>query len=90
MRALSPKWSGEPEPLPAAGPPETAAADRACCCAAQPVVEVLMPVTDQRPLPVELLLCGHHYRECLAAIVSAGADVFDIAGSRTAFLSPLG
>ena len=34
----------------------------ACCCPANPVVQVIMPATTARPHPTELLLCGHHYR----------------------------
>jgi hypothetical protein len=35
--------------------------DRACCCPARPVVRAIIPPAPQRPRPVGLLLCGHHY-----------------------------
>ena len=63
---------------------------RACCCPARPVVTVVMPPAASRPHPVELLLCGHHFRISQAALQAAGADVYDeaglliMAGTRTA------
>ena len=65
-------------------------AARACCCPARPVVTVVMPPTASRPHPVELLLCGHHFRASQASLQAAGADVYDkaglliMAGTRTA------
>jgi hypothetical protein len=56
-------------------------ADRACCCLARPVVLVVMPPTAKRPHPVDLLLCGHHYRASADALNAAGAVIYD---SRTA------
>ena len=53
---------------------------RACCCPAKPVVTVVMPPTDSRPHPVDLLLCGHHFRVSQASLRAAGADVYDKAG----------
>jgi hypothetical protein len=32
------------------------------CCPARLVVRVIMSATATRPEPVDLLLCGHHYR----------------------------
>jgi hypothetical protein len=58
-----------------------ALAGRACCCTARPVVTVLMPPTHARPHPVDLLLCGHHYRVCRAAVTAAGATVYDKTGT---------
>ena len=52
-------------------------AARACCCPARPVVTVVMPPTASRPHPVELLLCGHHFRVSQASLQAAGADVYD-------------
>jgi hypothetical protein len=52
-------------------------AERACCCPARPVVRVVMPATASRPEPVDLLLCGHHYRASRAALRAAGAAVYD-------------
>jgi hypothetical protein len=34
-----------------------------------------MPPTAARPHPVDLLLCGHHYRKSRAALDAAGAKV---------------
>jgi hypothetical protein len=54
--------------------------ERACCCPARPVVRVVMPATAWRPDPVDLLLCGHHYRASQAALEAAGAAVYDHEG----------
>jgi hypothetical protein len=56
-------------------------ADRACCCPARPVVRVVMPPAPARPHPVDLLLCGHHYRVSAAALTAAGAVAFDGTGA---------
>jgi len=56
-------------------------ADRACCCPARPVVTVVIPASRERPHPVDLLLCGHHYRASLAALRAAGAAVYDSTGA---------
>jgi hypothetical protein len=50
---------------------------RACCCPARPVVRVTMPPTPQRRNPVDLWLCGHHYRASIVALQIAGAVVED-------------
>ena len=55
-------------------------AARACCCPARPVVTVVMPPTTSRPQPVDLLLCGHHFRVSQAALRAAGAAVYDQTG----------
>ncbi len=55
-------------------------ADRACCCPARPVVVVMMPPADGRTYPVDLLLCAHHYRASVFALLAAGAAAYDIAG----------
>jgi len=49
--------------------------DRACCCPAHPVVRVIMPPTPERRHPVDLLLCGHHYRVSRQALTAARARV---------------
>ncbi len=54
-----------------------AAADRACCCLARPVVLVLLPPTARHAHAVDLLLCGHHYHVCKDALETAGALVYD-------------
>jgi hypothetical protein len=48
-------------------------AERACCCSARPAVVAVFPARPGRPDPVDLLLCGHHYRECRAGLEAAGA-----------------
>ena len=55
--------------------------ERACCCCARPVVRVVMPATATRPEPVDLLLCGHHYRAGEPALRAAGATVYDEQGA---------
>jgi len=59
-------------------------ADRACCCPARPVVTVIMPPAPGRPHPVDLLLCGHHFRVSRAALTAAGAVVYDNTGALVA------
>ena len=59
-------------------------ADRACCCPARPVVLVIMPPAPGRPHPVDLLLCGHHFRASQAALAAAGAAVYDDTGALVA------
>ncbi len=54
-------------------------AERACC-PARPAAVVVMPAADERPHPVDLLLCAHHYRSSVAALLAAGAAVYDTAG----------
>ena len=67
------------EKLAGQGSPLTLA-DRACCCPARPVVRVIMPPARGRPHPVDLLLCGHHYRVSRAALRAAGAVAYDEGG----------
>jgi hypothetical protein len=50
---------------------------RACCCPARPVVKVIMPPRPHRARPVDLWLCGHHYRASLVSLELAGATVED-------------
>lgn len=57
---------------------------RACCCPARPVVKVIMPPAPGRPHPVDLWLCGHHYRASMVALEIAGATVEDLTGAGTA------
>ena len=51
---------------------------RACCCPARPMVKVMMPPVPGRAHPVDLWLCGHHYRASLASLLAAGAIVEDL------------
>jgi lysylphosphatidylglycerol synthetase-like protein (DUF2156 family) len=55
-------------------------ADRSCCCAARPVVKVLIPPAPARPHSADLLLCGHHYLASRAALAAVGASVIDETG----------
>jgi hypothetical protein len=59
-------------------------ADRACCCPARPVVTVIMPPAPGRPHPVDLLLCGHHFRVSQGTLAAAGAAVYDDTGTLVA------
>jgi hypothetical protein len=59
---------------------QAARPDRACCCAARPMMVVLMPPSATRPRPVDLWLCGHHYRQSRKALAAAGARVCDAPG----------
>jgi hypothetical protein len=72
-----PVWLAEE--LPGPGKPITLA-DRACCCPARPVVSVILPPAPGRLDPVDLFLCGHHYRTSRAALAAAGAEVYDERG----------
>jgi hypothetical protein len=63
--------------------------DRACCCPAQPVIRAIMPSVPRRPYPVDLLLCGHHYRICRQALIVAGASVYDMPGKADAAAAAL-
>jgi hypothetical protein len=55
--------------------PPSAVAGRSCCCSARPQVKIIMPASAARPHPVEMWLCGHHYRVSQAALAEAGAAV---------------
>ena len=57
---------------------DPAVPSRSCCCPARPAVKVLMPPTAARRHPVDLWLCGHHYRASLAALLAVGASVEDL------------
>ena len=76
-----------PDPIPADSP--ACREDRACCCPAAPVVRVIMPPTAGRPHPVDLLLCGHHYRVSRPALTAAGASMFTLSGSEDAAAAAL-
>lgn len=52
----------------------------ACCCPATPVVRVVMPPTQTRPHPTDLLLCGHHYRVSRQKLAALGATVQKLPG----------
>jgi len=50
-------------------------ADRSCCCSAPPAFTVIVASKSPTPHSVDLLLCGHHYRQCRAALEALGALV---------------
>ena len=52
----------------------------ACCCPATPVVRVVMPPTQARPHPTDLLLCGHHYRVSRQRLAALNATVQKLPG----------
>lgn len=56
-------------------------ADRSCCCTAGPAVVAIIPASANRAHQTELLLCMHHYRECRAGLIKAGATVLDRDGA---------
>ena len=74
------RYAPENEILPLEEPRFTdpAVPSQACCCSARPVVRVIMPSTATRTHPVDLWLCGHHYRTSLRALLAAGATVEDL------------
>jgi len=96
-RSLNPPTrnrSATMRPLDDAIPPRegpTGLTDRACCCAARAVVQVIMPSIPARPHRTELLLCGHHYRVSRQALAAAGATVRElpwIPASTAAWIHP--
>jgi hypothetical protein len=51
-------------------------AERSCCCSAPPVVRVVfMPAGSVHP--VDLLMCGHHYRQSAEKLAAMSAMVLD-------------
>jgi hypothetical protein len=67
-------------PLDGTIPLHEALADRACCCTARAMVQVIMPPTPARPHRTELPLCGHRYRASREALAAAGATVHQLPG----------
>ena len=61
-------------------PKAPALARQACCCLGKSVVVTMMPVSEERPAPVDIHLCAHHYRASRATLAEAGAIVFDRGG----------
>jgi hypothetical protein len=68
------------KPRPAVDP---GVPSRSCCCPARPVVKIVMPPADDRNHPVDLWLCGHHYRASRAALLLADAEVTDLPAPHT-------
>jgi hypothetical protein len=60
--------------------PETATplllADRSCCCSALPAFAVIVPSKLPKAHSVDLLMCGHHYRQSRDVLAELGALVF--------------
>jgi hypothetical protein len=52
--------------------------DRACCCTARPMVKVIVPPSAARPHPVDLWLCGHHWRASRTALCAVGATACEM------------
>jgi hypothetical protein len=48
-----------------------------------------MPPTPDRPHPVDLLLCGHHYRVSRRALTAAGARILNLPGRADAAAAAL-
>jgi len=42
---------------------------------------VLIPAASGHPYPIDLLLCGHHYRVSRAALAAIGVVVIDETGA---------
>jgi len=59
--------------------PQSRYLQRACCCPAPPSVIAVIPA-DDRHGPVELLFCGHHYRQSRQALTVSGATLTDLKG----------
>jgi hypothetical protein len=65
---------------PAALIEPVAPASHACCCPAAPAFQIVLPGSEQRPWPTEILLCGHHYREHRRHLLARGAATYDRTG----------
>jgi hypothetical protein len=48
-----------------------------------------MPPAPERPRPVDLLLCGHHYRVSRKALAAAGARMENLPGRANAAAAAL-
>ena len=53
-------------------------AEYAYCCSARPAVVAVFPARPGRSRPVDLLLCGHHYRACRAELTAEGAVIHSL------------
>jgi hypothetical protein len=56
----------------------TAQLGQACCCPARPVVRVMIPPNEKCPRWTDLLLCGHHYRVSLQALLDVQAVITEL------------
>ncbi len=93
---MKPRFPRRGAPETGSPPPDTSELavpayreDQACCCPAQPVVRAIMPSAPQRAHPVDLLLCGHHYRVSRQALIAAGASIYDMPGRADAAAAAL-
>lgn len=74
---IEPWW----DELSSNDPPQVA--QRSDCCVAVAAYRVVLPATGSRTRPVELLLCGHHYRCSREALRRSDAVVTDLANMVT-------
>jgi len=51
--------------------------ERSCCCPSRPVVRVVISAGRDRQWPVDLLLCGHHFRASRDGLAASGVAVYD-------------
>jgi hypothetical protein len=65
-------------------------ASHACCCAARPLVRVIMPPTSDRAHETDLLLCGHHYRASRDGLEAAYAAICALPGTPRASAAWIG
>jgi len=56
--------------------PSLVRANRSCCCSAPPAFTVIVACKLPEPHSVDLLMCGHHYRQSRHALADLGALVF--------------
>jgi hypothetical protein len=49
------------------------------CCSARPAMVAVFSPRHGRSRPVDLLLCGHHYRASRASLAKAGAEFYRLA-----------
>jgi hypothetical protein len=86
-RLLSPTGHKTPEPArdqPAAARRDWAPlahAELARCCSARPTMVAVFAPRHGRSRPVDLLLCGHHYRAGRASLAEAGAEFYCLPSS---------
>lgn len=75
-----------------AGSPAVSAspAHRACCCSAEAVVRIVLPLSPTRPQTTDLLLCAHHYRISHDALIAAEAAICELPGITGDVAEPIG
>jgi hypothetical protein len=65
-------------PAPLLRDDSTPVPSSACCCPARPLVKVIIPAGRAHPEPVDLWLCGHHWRVSAEALAGVGATIYDV------------